>query len=45
MAALGLSVDIRAIARLGPRITCAVTGSLLFLFAISMLLIRILRIA
>lgn len=44
MAALGLGVDIRVIGRLGGRVTFAVTGSLVVLFAISMLLIRLLKI-
>ncbi|MBX9710335.1 MAG: putative sulfate exporter family transporter [Xanthobacteraceae bacterium] len=44
MAALGLGVDIRVIGRLGGRVTFAVTGSLIVLFAISLLLIRLLRI-
>jgi len=45
MAALGLGVDLRVIGRLGGRITFAVTGSLIVLFVISLLLIRLLRIA
>jgi uncharacterized integral membrane protein (TIGR00698 family) len=45
MAALGLGVDVRVIGRLGPRVTFAVTGSLVVLFVISMVLIRALRIA
>jgi uncharacterized integral membrane protein (TIGR00698 family) len=45
MAALGLGVDLRVIGRLGGRITFAVTGSLIVLFIISLLLIRLLRIA
>jgi uncharacterized integral membrane protein (TIGR00698 family) len=45
MAALGLGVDLRVIGRLGGRITFAVTGSLIVLFGISLLLIRLLRIA
>ncbi|UTD26736.1 YeiH family protein [Bradyrhizobium sp. WD16] len=44
MAALGLAVDVRVIGRLGPRITFAVTCSLIVLFVISMILIRVLRI-
>lgn len=44
MAALGLGVDVRVIGRLGPRITFAVTGSLIVLFGISLVLIRALRI-
>jgi uncharacterized membrane protein YadS len=45
MAALGLGVDLRIIGRLGGRITLAVTGSLIVLFCISLMLIRLLRIA
>jgi len=45
MAALGLGVDLRIIGRLGGRITLAVTGSLIVLFCISMMLIRLLRIS
>jgi uncharacterized membrane protein YadS len=45
MAALGLGVDVRVIGRLGPRVTLAVTGSLVVLFCISIALIRALRIA
>lgn len=44
MAALGLGVDIRVIGRLGGRVTFAVTGSLIVLFAISLGLIRLLGI-
>ena len=44
MAALGLGVDIRVIGRLGGRVTFAVTGSLIVLVAISLLLIRLLKI-
>ena len=44
MAALGLGVDIRVIGRLGGRVTFAVTGSLIVLFAISFGLIRLLGI-
>jgi uncharacterized membrane protein YadS len=44
MAALGLGVDVRVIARLGLRVTLAVTGSLVVLFIISIVLIRALRI-
>ena len=40
MAALGLGVDVRVLARVGARVTLAVTGSLLVLLAISVLLIR-----
>lgn len=44
MAALGLGVDIRVIGRLGGRVTFAVTGSLIVLFAISLTLVRLLGI-
>lgn len=44
MAALGLGVDIRVIGNLGGRVTAAVTGSLMVLFAISLALIHFLRI-
>ena len=40
MAALGLGVDVRAIARTGPRVSAAVILSLLVLGAITLLLIR-----
>jgi uncharacterized integral membrane protein (TIGR00698 family) len=40
MAALGLNVDLRLLARIGPRVTAAVTASLLFLIAMSLLVIR-----
>jgi uncharacterized integral membrane protein (TIGR00698 family) len=40
MAALGLGVDVRAVARVGLRVTAAVTASLLVLGAISYALIR-----
>jgi uncharacterized integral membrane protein (TIGR00698 family) len=45
MAALGLGVDVRVMGRLGPRVTFAVTGSLVVLFCISLALIRALKIA
>ncbi|NEU10813.1 putative sulfate exporter family transporter [Methylobacterium sp. BTF04] len=45
MAALGLGVDVRVLARVGGRVTTAVTGSLVVLIAISLLLIRVLAIA
>lgn len=45
MAALGLGVDVRVIARVGGRVTLAVTGSLAVLIAISLALIRLLGIA
>ena len=35
MAALGLGVDVRVVARAGPRVTCAVTASLLALGGVS----------
>jgi uncharacterized integral membrane protein (TIGR00698 family) len=40
MAALGLGVDIRVVARVGPRVTAAVTASLILLGLISYALIR-----
>jgi uncharacterized integral membrane protein (TIGR00698 family) len=40
MAALGLGVDVRVLARVGARVTLAVTGSLLVLLAVSLVLIR-----
>jgi uncharacterized integral membrane protein (TIGR00698 family) len=43
MAALGLGVDIRVLARAGTRVTAAVTGSLAVLLAISLCLIWTLR--
>ena len=45
MAALGLGVDLRLLGRVGPRVTIAVVASLLVLFAISLVLIKLLRIA
>ncbi|MGY2053248.1 YeiH family protein [Methylobacterium sp. JK268] len=45
MAALGLGVDLRVLARVGGRVTLAVTGSLAVLLAISLALIWGLRIA
>ncbi len=45
MAALGLGVDVRVIGRLGPRVTFAVTGSLVVLFCISLALIHALKIS
>ncbi|WP_454886346.1 YeiH family protein [Sphingomonas oryzagri] len=45
MAALGLGVDVRAVARAGGRVTAAVLLSLLLLGGISLLLIRALHIA
>ena len=44
MAALGLGVDVRVLARVGGRVTLAVTGSLVVLVVVSLLLIRGLRI-
>lgn len=41
MAALGLGVDIRVVARAGPRVTAAVTVSLIVLAIISLALIRL----
>ena len=40
LAALGLGVDVRVLARVGGRVTLAVTGSLAVLIGISLLLIR-----
>ena len=40
MAALGLGVDLRVIGRVGGRVTAAVTLSLLFLFAISLCIVK-----
>jgi uncharacterized membrane protein YadS len=45
MAALGLGVDVRTVARAGARVTTAVMLSLLALGAISLLLIRLLGVA
>lgn len=45
MAALGLGVDIRTVAKAGPRVTLAVTLSLIGLAAISFGLIRLLGVA
>ncbi len=45
MAALGLGVDLRMLGRVGPRVTIAVVTSLLVLLAISLLLIKLLRVA
>ena len=45
MAALGLGVDVRVLARVGGRVTAAVTLSLLVLVAISLVLIWSLGIA
>jgi len=44
MAALGLTVDIRVIHHVGARVAFAVTASLIILFAVSLLLIRLLGI-
>jgi uncharacterized integral membrane protein (TIGR00698 family) len=40
MAALGLGVDLRVIGRLGGRVTAAVTLSLFFLFAVSLVFVK-----
>ena len=40
MAALGLNVDLRLLARIGARVTAAVTLSLAFLIAISLVVVR-----
>ena len=45
MAALGLGVDVRAIGRVGGRVTAAVTFSLLLLLAISVTLVRVVGLA
>ncbi len=45
MAALGLGVDVRVVARAGGRVVAAVTGSLLALLAMSLGLIRLLGVA
>ncbi|WP_027172432.1 YeiH family protein [Methylobacterium sp. 10] len=45
MAALGLGVDVRVLARMGGRVTLAVTSSLAVLLAISLILIRVLGIS
>lgn len=45
MAALGLSTDVRAVARAGGRVTLAVVASLMALGVISLVLIRLLHIA
>nr|WP_191991944.1 putative sulfate exporter family transporter [Methylobacterium mesophilicum] len=45
MAALGLGVDVRVLARVGGRVTLAVTASLAVLVALSLVLIRALGIA
>ncbi|MBB5758923.1 putative integral membrane protein (TIGR00698 family) [Methylorubrum rhodinum] len=44
MAALGLGVDVRVLARVGVRVTLAVTGSLVLLLVVSLALIRVLGI-
>jgi len=41
MAALGLGVDVRSVAKAGPRVTIAVAASLLVLGIISFALIRL----
>jgi uncharacterized integral membrane protein (TIGR00698 family) len=45
MAALGLGVDVRVLARVGGRVTAAVTGSLIVLIGTSLFLIKALGIA
>jgi uncharacterized integral membrane protein (TIGR00698 family) len=45
MAALGLGVDVRTVARAGVRVSSAVTASLLVLSGISLLLIRLLHVS
>ena len=44
MAALGLGVDLRALARVGPRVVLTVVGSLTILGSSAVLLVRVLRI-
>ena len=44
MAALGLGVDVRVLARVGGRVTLAVTGSLVVLLFVSLFLIWALKI-
>jgi uncharacterized integral membrane protein (TIGR00698 family) len=41
MAALGLNVDLRLLARTGARVTASVTASLVFLIAISLIVVRL----
>jgi len=41
MAALGLNVDLRLLARIGARVTAAVTLSLIFLIALSLVVVRL----
>jgi uncharacterized membrane protein YadS len=45
MAALGLGVDVRVVAKSGVRVTLAVTGSLIILGLISYGLIRLVGVA
>jgi uncharacterized membrane protein YadS len=45
MAALGLGVDLRSVARAGPRVAAAVTLSLVLLLGLSLGLVRLLGIA
>lgn len=45
MAALGLGVDVRSVARAGGRVTAAAVVSLLFLLGMSLALVRVLHIA
>jgi uncharacterized membrane protein YadS len=44
MAALGLSVDVRAVGKAGPRVMLAVLSALLILVVTSAVLIRVLRV-
>lgn len=44
MAALGLGVDVRALARVGPRVALAVSGSLALLGGAALLAVRLLRV-
>jgi uncharacterized membrane protein YadS len=45
MAALGLGVDVRVVAKAGVRVTTAVTASLIVLGLISFILIRLVRVS
>jgi uncharacterized membrane protein YadS len=45
MAALGLGVDVRMVAKAGPRVTLAVVLSIVALALISLVVIRVLGIA
>ena len=45
MAGLGLSVDVRSLRTVGPRVVIAVAGSLVMLMALALTLIKVLRLA